>query len=315
MIAHELAHIKNHDTLIMTITATIAGAISMIAQFGMFFGGNRDNNNGMGIIGTLAMVILAPIAAMIVQMAISRTREYAADNMGAQIAGSRPRSPRRWRRSPTPRTRSRTRTPSAIPATAHMFIINPLSGQRMDNLFSTHPATENRIAALDALAREMGQSDLAAASADAPRQQRPFASGSHYAGETPAAGPWSRGRHPDRRRANPTVHRTAHRTALGGRAELTRLRSHFVPSLRDERTQARKPAQAPIPTFRVCPRGDRSRRLLKACCTAKPCLRRRARAARRRFRPLEERDRALVRMLAATVLRRLGTLKHITARC
>ena len=82
--AHELAHIKNRDTLIMTITATIAGAISMLAQFGMFFGGNRDNNNGMGVIGTLAMVILAPIAAMLVQMAISRTREYAADRMGAR---------------------------------------------------------------------------------------------------------------------------------------------------------------------------------------------------------------------------------------
>ena len=89
VIAHELAHIKNHDTLIMTITATIAGAISMLAQFGMFFGGNRDNNNGggLGIIGTLAMVILAPIAAMLVQMAISRTREYAADDLGARIAG------------------------------------------------------------------------------------------------------------------------------------------------------------------------------------------------------------------------------------
>ena len=88
VIAHELAHIKNHDTLIMTITATIAGAISMIAQFGMFFGGNRDNNNGgMGIIGTLAMVILAPIAAMLVQMAISRTREYSADELGGQIVG------------------------------------------------------------------------------------------------------------------------------------------------------------------------------------------------------------------------------------
>ena len=87
VIAHELAHIKNRDTLTMTITATIAGAISMLAQFGMFFGGNRDNNNGMGIIGTLAMVILAPIAAMLVQMAISRTREYAADRMGAEIVG------------------------------------------------------------------------------------------------------------------------------------------------------------------------------------------------------------------------------------
>ena len=90
VIAHELAHISNRDTLTMTITATIAGAISMLAQFGMLFGGgHRDNNShgGLGIIGTLAMVILAPIAAMLVQMAISRTREYAADEAGARIAG------------------------------------------------------------------------------------------------------------------------------------------------------------------------------------------------------------------------------------
>src|SRR3954449_313804 len=88
VVAHELAHVKNHDTLTMTITATIAGAISMLAQFGMFFGGgHRDNNNGLGIVGTLAMVILAPIAAMLVQMAISRTREYSADNLGARISG------------------------------------------------------------------------------------------------------------------------------------------------------------------------------------------------------------------------------------
>ena len=85
VIAHELAHIRNHDTLTMTITATIAGAISMLAQFGMFFGGHRDSNQGLGIVGTLLMVILAPIAAMLVQMAISRTREYAADNLGARI--------------------------------------------------------------------------------------------------------------------------------------------------------------------------------------------------------------------------------------
>src|SRR5678815_4012422 len=86
VIAHELAHIKHHDTLTMTITATIAGAISMLAQFGMFFGGNR-NNNGPGIIGSIAMMILAPLGAMLVQMAISRTREYAADDMGARICG------------------------------------------------------------------------------------------------------------------------------------------------------------------------------------------------------------------------------------
>src|SRR5262244_4159001 len=87
VISHELAHIKNHDTLLMTVTATIAGAISMLAQFGMFFRGHRSSNGGLGVVGTLAMVILAPIAAMIVQMAISRTREYAADELGARTTG------------------------------------------------------------------------------------------------------------------------------------------------------------------------------------------------------------------------------------
>src|SRR3954466_2380870 len=87
VLAHELAHIKNRDTLTMTITATIAGAISMLAQFGLFFGGTRDSKNATGGCGSLAMVILAPLAAMLVQMAISRTREYAADDMGARISG------------------------------------------------------------------------------------------------------------------------------------------------------------------------------------------------------------------------------------
>ena len=156
VIAHELAHIRNRDTLIMTITATIAGAVSMLAQFGMFFGGHRDNNNGMGVIGTLAMVILAPIAAMLVQMAISRTREYAADELGARMCG-RPRS---LASALAKIDRAAHAIPNEVaehhPATAHLFIINPLSGARMDNLFSTHPATENRIAALERLAEEMG---------------------------------------------------------------------------------------------------------------------------------------------------------------
>src|SRR5262249_56795090 len=84
VIAHELAQVKNGDTLTMTISATIAGAISMLAQFGLFFGGQRDSNNGLGTIATVVMAILAPIAAMVVQMAISRTREYAADELGAR---------------------------------------------------------------------------------------------------------------------------------------------------------------------------------------------------------------------------------------
>ena len=158
VIAHELAHIKNHDTLIMTITATIAGAISMVAQFGMFFGGNRDNNSGgMGIIGTLAMVILAPIAAMLVQMAISRTREYSADELGGQIVGRPEWLAGALRQLESAAHQIPNETAERNPATAHMFIVNPLSGARMDNLFSTHPATENRIAALQELARRMGQ--------------------------------------------------------------------------------------------------------------------------------------------------------------
>src|SRR5262245_9868575 len=159
VMAHELAHIRNHDTLTMTITATIAGAISMLAQFGMFFGGgHRDSNQGMGMVGTLLMVILAPLAAMIVQMAISRTREYAADRLGAQISGEP-----QWLASALSKIEQAAHVvPNDVaernPATAHMFIINPLSGARMVNLFTTHPATENRIGALKTLAREKGRS-------------------------------------------------------------------------------------------------------------------------------------------------------------
>ncbi len=184
VIAHELAHIKNRDTLIMTITATIAGAISMLAQFGMFFGGHRDNNNGgAGLIGTLAMVILAPIAAMLVQMAISRTREYSADETGAQIAG-RPE----WLASALAKLENAAHAipnerAERNPAAAHLFIVNPLSGQRMDNLFSTHPATENRIAALQELARRMGQGWSDGAPARQTPSRGPW-------GRRPAGGPW-----------------------------------------------------------------------------------------------------------------------------
>ncbi len=157
VIAHELAHIRNHDTLIMTITATIAGAISMLAQFGMFFGGgHRDNKAALGLIGTLAMVILAPIAAMLVQMAISRTREYSADNIGAHIAGGPDGLSSALVKISNAAHHVENDTAERNPATAHLFIINPLSGHRMDNLFSTHPSTENRIVALNELAREMG---------------------------------------------------------------------------------------------------------------------------------------------------------------
>jgi len=156
VIAHELAHIRNHDTLLMTITATIAGAISMLAQFGMFFGGHRDNNSGPGIIGSIALMILAPLGAMLVQMAISRTREYSADDLGARIAGQP-----MWLASALVKIENAAQQvpnweAERNPATAHMFIVNPLSGHGVDNLFATHPSTENRIAALQRLVGELG---------------------------------------------------------------------------------------------------------------------------------------------------------------
>ena len=155
VMAHELAHIQNRDTLIMTITATLAGAISMLANFAFFFGGNRGNNNPLGIVGVLAAMIVAPLAAMIVQMAISRTREYAADRRGAEISGDPMSLARALQRIARGAEAIPNMDAERNPATAHMFIINPLNGQRMDGLFSTHPATENRIAALQELAREM----------------------------------------------------------------------------------------------------------------------------------------------------------------
>src|SRR5215468_10527358 len=157
VIAHELAHIKNHDTLLMTVTATIAGAISMLAQFAMFFGGgHRDSNSGMGVIGTLVMIILAPLAAMLVQMAISRTREYAADSTGARISGNPESLASALAKLDVAAHEIENVPAEQNPATAHLFIVNPLSGERMDNLFSTHPSTENRIAALEQLAAQMG---------------------------------------------------------------------------------------------------------------------------------------------------------------
>jgi len=142
VMAHELAHIKNRDTLVMTITATLAGAISMLANFAMFFGGN---NNRMGIVGVLAVAILAPLAATIVQMAISRAREYEADRVGAEICG-RPE----WLASALEKIAGKAQVidnhaAERNPATAHMFIINPLHMHAIDGLFSTHPKTDERV--------------------------------------------------------------------------------------------------------------------------------------------------------------------------
>ena len=169
VMAHELAHIKNRDTLVMTITATLAGAIGMLAQFGLFFGGHRGNgNNPIGLIGTLAIVILAPLAAGLVQMAISRSREYQADKMGAEIC-QRPM----WLASALNKIASAAHqipnnAAERNPASAHLFIINPLSGARMDNLFSTHPNTANRIAELQRMAAQMGQAPSASSTTSVP---------------------------------------------------------------------------------------------------------------------------------------------------
>ncbi|MGD8327209.1 MAG: zinc metalloprotease HtpX [Sphingomonadales bacterium] len=154
VMAHELGHVKNRDTLTMTITATIAGAIAMLANFGLFFGGRRDN--AFGIIGVLLVAILAPIAAMLVQMAISRTREYSADRAGAEISGNPTALANALEKIQAGASRVVNERAEENPATAHMFIINPLSGQHMDNLFSTHPKTGNRIAELNKLAQTMG---------------------------------------------------------------------------------------------------------------------------------------------------------------
>ncbi len=156
VLAHELAHIKNRDTLTMTVTATIAGAISMLANFALFFGGSSDSrNNPLGIIGTLALVFLAPIAALLVQMAISRTREYDADRVGAEIAGQPLWLARALENIQNGAARVMNVDAERNPATAHMFIINPLAGHGMDSLFSTHPSTEDRIARLQEMATGM----------------------------------------------------------------------------------------------------------------------------------------------------------------
>ena len=153
VIAHELAHIRNRDTLTMTVSATIAGAIATIAQFGFLFG-TRGDDRPHPVMG-LAMMLLAPIAATIIQLMISRSREYAADRVGAEIAGD----PLALASALAKIEHAATRIPNpqaeSHPATAPLFIINPLTGGGMDNLFSTHPSTANRIAALQELAGTM----------------------------------------------------------------------------------------------------------------------------------------------------------------
>jgi heat shock protein HtpX len=149
VLAHELGHVKNRDILICSVAGTIAAAITMMARMAFFFGGRRDDEDeGGGVVGMLFMLILAPIAAMLIQMAVSRTREYSADAAAAQSTGtpfgliSALEKLEGW---------SRRIPMDASPATAHMFIVKPFSGRALMRLFSTHPSTEARIARLQGL--------------------------------------------------------------------------------------------------------------------------------------------------------------------
>jgi len=154
VMAHELSHVKHRDTLISTISATMAGAISSIAQFGMFFGGGRsqDGERSNPIIGIL-MMFLAPLAASLIQMAISRSREFEADRMGAEIS----KDPKSLADALTKIHNYAHQIPNQTaemhPETGQMMIINPLSGVSFDSLFSTHPKTEERVARVMAMAR------------------------------------------------------------------------------------------------------------------------------------------------------------------
>ena len=151
VVAHELAHVKHRDILISSIAATIAAAIMMVSRFAMFFGGGRDSDNrGGNPIALLATIILAPLAAMLIQAAISRSREFAADAGGAAIAGSPAGLVSALRKIDAA---SRRVPLDANPATAHMFIIKPFSGAGLLGLFSTHPPTEQRVQALMQLPR------------------------------------------------------------------------------------------------------------------------------------------------------------------
>jgi heat shock protein HtpX len=155
VLAHELGHVRNRDTLIMVVAATLAGAISMIAniaQWGMIFGGGRSSDDeGRNPLALLVGIIVAPLAAMLIQMAISRSREFLADEAGARLSGEPLALASALRKIEA----YSQRVPMAhgSPATAHLFIVNPFSGAGFANLFRTHPSTDERVARLEAMAR------------------------------------------------------------------------------------------------------------------------------------------------------------------
>lgn len=181
VVGHELTHVRNRDTLTMTITATIAGAIGALANFAFLFGGRDEQGRPTGIVGAIVVALLAPIAAALVQMAISRGREYEADRGGADISGDPAALASALQKIEAyAKGGRRNLEAEANPATAHLFIINPLGGRAaLDSLFSTHPATENRVAALMAMAGGAGAPHLHADTAVPVTE--------------PARGPWGRG--------------------------------------------------------------------------------------------------------------------------
>ncbi|QYC09767.1 zinc metalloprotease HtpX [Brevundimonas nasdae] len=192
VMAHELAHVKNRDTLTMTVTATIAGAIAALANFALFFGGNDRERPG-GMIGTLALMILAPMAAGLVQMAISRSREYEADRVGAEIAGDPQALASALQKIEAYAKRIHNPTAERNPASGQLFIINPLAGRGADNLFSTHPATGNRVRALMELGAKMGMRPRANQPAPEPIQPRPAAGFATGVPTTPPSSPSRKG--------------------------------------------------------------------------------------------------------------------------
>ncbi len=199
VIAHELAHIRSRDTMVMSISATLAGAVTMLAQFGLFFGG-RSSISPLGPVGALIAIIVAPIAAILVQLAVSRTREYEADREGAQISGNPLALASALQK--ISRLNKSFENPWArrSQGMAHLFIINPLTSRGTDRLFATHPNVENRVAQLERMAAEMKQKP-----ARSPGFVDPFAPRTHTikhrsgSWRTPSAGhqnwrrrgPWS----------------------------------------------------------------------------------------------------------------------------
>lgn len=157
VLAHELTHVLNRDTLMMTMAATLAGAISMLANFSLFFGSRRDSRAPVSPWAGLLVALAAPFAAMLVQMAVSRSREYAADEGGARLSGHPLWLASALRKLEMARGRIPNPSAEAHPASAHLFIVNPLSGRGFDSLFITHPSTDNRVARLEAIAREIGE--------------------------------------------------------------------------------------------------------------------------------------------------------------